>query len=265
MSCICSKIDQSKASPNPDTLFPFLARAMKNRYFIVPVLALICLIPVCIELYGLPVTGVEFSPDSFGQRQFRYWQSPFTGTIRSDRILTKIDSECGSLVALDLIPKTGNTKRSWDLVSEARQTSDVLSADFDARFLTKYLDYSTDQWNRNNVEKAEILWPEIAALVRERLYLQLPALFHFAINSSDELSNDEFEDQLNKQLAKAWFQAANVTAARAQLAADDSQSLPEPATAADAKRFLNKAVEFDPSYQDAMLLEMPPQQSSSKQ
>ncbi len=262
MSWICSKIDQSKATPNPDTLFLFLARAMKNRYFIVPVLALICLILGAIEFYGFPVGGVEFSPDSFTQRQFQYWRSPFSRIIRSKRFLTTIVSECDSLVALNLIPKSDSTKQRWDLVSESLQTSDVLSSDFDARFLTQYLDYSTDQWNRNNVEKAEILWPEIALLVREGLYLQLPTLFHFATNSPEELSNEEFEEQLNKQLAAAWFQAANVTVARAR-SADDSLSVAKPGTATDAKRFLNKAIEFDPSYKDAMLLEMPSPKSSS--
>jgi hypothetical protein len=235
---------------------------MKNRYFIVPMLALICLVPGCIEFYGYPVSGVEFSPDSFTQRQFRYWRSPFTGIIRGKRILTTIESDCDSLVALNLVPAGGTTNLRWDLVSESLQTSDVLSADFDARFLTKYLNYSTDQWNRTNVEKAEILWPEIALLVRERLYLQLPTLFHFAINSPDELSNEEFEERLNKQLAEAWFQAATVTAARAQSDAD-SKPPQTPSTAVDAKRFLEKAIEFDPSYEDAMQLEMPLQGSPS--
>ena len=237
---------------------------MKNRYFIVPMLALIFLIPSCIEFYGFPVSGVEFSPDSFTQRQFEYWRSPFTGAIRSKRILKTIESDCDSIVALNLVPAKGNANQRWDLVSESLQTSDVLSADFDARFLTQYFDYSTDQWNRTNVEKAEMLWPEIALLVRERLYLQLPSLFHFAINSPDELSNEEFELLLNEKLAEAWFQAANVTAARAQ-SDIDSEPPQEPATTADAKRFLEKAIEFDPSYKDAMLLEMPPEQSSSKQ
>lgn len=237
---------------------------MKNRYFIVPTLALIILIPSCIEFYGFPVSGVEFSPDSFTQRQFRYFRSPFTGAIRSKRILRTVDSQCDSLVALDLIPAKGITNQRWDLVSESLQTSDILSSDFDARFLTEYLNYSTDQWNRTNVEKAEILWPEIALLVRERLYLQLPSLFHFAINSPDEISNEEFEEILKRKLAEAWFQAATVTAARAQYDAD-SQPPQEPATTADAKRFLEKAIEFDPSYEDAMQLEMPLQRSSSKQ
>lgn len=232
---------------------------MKNRYFIVPMLALICLIPSCIEFYGYPVSGVEFSPDSFTLRQFRYRRSPFTGIIRSKRLLKTVVSDCDSLVALNLIPAKGTTILRWDLVSESLQTSDVLSADFDARFLTQYMDYATDQWNRNNVEKAEILWPEITLLVRERLYLQLPSLFHFALNSPDELSNEEFEEQLNGQLAEAWFQAATVTAARSQSDAD-SEPPQEPATAADAKRFLEKAIEFDPSHEGAIQLEMPFQQ-----
>lgn len=234
---------------------------MKNRYFIVPMLALICLIPSCIEYYGYSVSGVEFSPDSFTQRRFTYARSPFTGIIRGKRILKTVESDCYSLVALNLIPAKSTVNLRWDLVSESLQTDDILSADFDARFLTRYLNYTTDNWNRNNVEKAEILWPQIAMLVRERLYLQLPSLFHFAINSPDKLPNDEFEQRLNKHLAEAWFQAASVTAARA-LSDADSEPPQEPATVADAKRFLEKAIEFDPSYKDALQLEIPSQQSS---
>jgi len=100
---------------------------MKNRYF--------------------PVSGVEFSPDSFTQRQFKYWRSPFTGAIRSKRILKTVVSQCDSIVALNLIPAKGTTDPRWDLVSESLQTSDVLSADFDARFLTQYLDFSTPTTN----------------------------------------------------------------------------------------------------------------------
>ena len=237
---------------------------MKNRYFIVPMLALICFVPGCLEFYGYPVGGVEFSPDSFTQRQFWYRRSPFTGIIRSKRILRTVESDCDSIVALNLIPAAGTTNDRWDLVSESLQTDDILSADFDARFLTEYLNYSTDQWNRTNVEKAEILWPEIVLLVRERLYLQLPPLFHFAVNSPDKMSNEEFEERLNKQLADAWFQAATVTATRAQSDANTDSKPPQtPATAADAKRYLEKAIEFDPSYNDAMQLEMPLQGSPS--
>lgn len=177
-----------------------------------------------------------------------------------------LESKCDSVIALDLIPATGTADLRWDLVSESLQTGNVLSADFDARFLTEYLNYSTDQWNRTNVEKAEILWPEIALLVREGLYLQLPSIFHFAINSPDELSNEEFELRLNGLLAEAWFQAATITAARAQSDSNpDSRPPQQPASAADAKRFLEKAIEFDPSYNEALQLEMPLEQSTSKQ
>ena len=88
---------------------------MKNRYFIVPMLALFFLIPGCIEYYGFPVSGVEFSPDSFIQRRFTYWRSPFTGAIRSKRILKTIDSDCDSIVALNLIPAKSTTNQRWDL------------------------------------------------------------------------------------------------------------------------------------------------------
>jgi hypothetical protein len=225
-------------------------------------LALICLTLGCIEFYGSTISGVEFSPDSFTQRKFSYRRSPFTGAIRGKRILTAIDSDCDSLIALNLIPSGVPTASNrWDLVSESLQTGDVLSADFDARFLTEYLDDATDQWNRTNVKKAEMLWPEIAMLVREQLYLPLPSLFHFAINSPDELSDEQFEQRLHEQLAKAWFQAANITAVRAQLG-DESDGSQPPASVADAKRFLKRATRLNPGYENAMQLEMPLQESA---
>ena len=112
---------------------------MKYRYFIVFLLALFCVIPGCFEFYGFPISGREFSPDSFTERSFTYWRSPFSGTIRGKRILKTLESECESLVTLKLIPPAGTSKRRWDLTSESLQTTDILSADFDARFLTEYL------------------------------------------------------------------------------------------------------------------------------
>ncbi len=242
---------------------------MKKRYFIVPMLALLCFVPGCLEFYGYPVTGVEFSPDSFTLREFSYWRSPFTGSVRSKRFLTPVDPKCDSLITLNLIPASGTTNPRWDLVSESLQTSKILSGDFDARFLTIFLNHTTDQWNRNNVEKAEILWPEVATLARERLYLQLPTLFHFAIDSPEEWSNEEFEEQLKRELAKAWFSGAQITADRVkthtQSIHNDTDNgdrldgtLGE-ASVADATRFLDKAIELDPQYRnrDVLLLEVP--------
>ena len=258
---------------------------MKLWYTFIVVIVLVCSLCAFLEFFGRPVSGTEFSPNTFTIRKFNYRQSPFSGTVRGKRFINNVDSNCESLVALNLIGAPKSVTQRWDLVSESIQSTDVLSGEFDARFMTQYLTYSTDAWNRENVEKAEILWPHIVTLARQRLYLVIPRVLSFALNSSDDLSNEMFETQLNKKLGRAWLEAAKITAARAKYyrtltsnpngqpdndngveATDPTNrfdgeiSVPilQPATTAEAKRFYEKAIEFDPDLRVKFPLEQLP-------
>ena len=255
---------------------------MKLWYTFIVVFVLVCGTCAFLEFFGRSVSGTEFSPDTFSIRKFNYRQSPFSGTIRGKRFLNHVDSDCESLIALNLIPASKSVTQRWDLVSESIQSTEVLSGEFDARFITRYLTYKTDTWNRQNIEKAEILWPHVVALARQRLYLVIPRVLSFALNSSQDLSNEMFETRLNKKLGQAWLEAAKITAARAKYyrtlitfpngqSADDNGveatdqtyrfdgeiSVPilQPATAAEAKQFYEKAIEFDPDLKEKFPLE----------
>lgn len=222
---------------------------MKPAYFITGVVLLVAILVLVIEFYGYPISGQEFSAQTFTQRNFTYRRSPFTNALRQKRVLTTVDMECDSLVALNLIPPPSKTPQRWDLVSENLQTSSVLSGEFDARFLTSYLNWETDQWNTTNVEKAEFLWPEIAELAREGQYLVIPPIFEWALNQPDEQSNEEFERQLKPLVAQAWYDAASLMETTPE--SSDSQE----SHTNKAVRYFEKAATLDPDLRKKIRLE----------
>ena len=198
------------------------------------------------RIWGFPISGTEFSAQTFTLRSFSYRRSPFTRKLRSKRTLTTIDYDCKSLIALNLIPASKNPMQ-WDLVSESLQQTEILSQEFDARFLTSYLEWQTDQWNSENVEKAELFWPPIAELARAGQYLQIPPLFEFALNQPEDLSEDDFEEKLNQRLAKAWFEAGTLSESAAT---SDPENVEQ-----DAALFFEKAYALDPDLKSKVRLE----------
>ena len=225
--------------------FGYLENAMRRAFSITFMILLLLLIPLGIEFFGLPISGTEFSAQTFTLRKFSYQRSPLTHKIRSKRALTTIELGCPSLIALNLIPPPSNIPQRWDLVSESVQQNDVLSHEFDARFLTSYLDWKTEQWNTENVAKAELFWPAITELARAEQYLQIPPLFEFALNEPEDLSDEDFEEKLNLRLAKAWFEAGTLSEATS-----DSENADQ-----DAAVFFEKSNALDPDLKSKVRLE----------
>ena len=171
------------------------------------------------EFYGCSVSGREFSPDDFTARSFSYRRSPFTGTLRSDRSNEDHEFDCTAIVDNGHISVVKSTPKRWDLFQENMQYSDELSSEFDARFLTHFLDYNSQQWTTDHPEKAAVLWPEVAKMSRQGLYLYLPEVMLAAIpedysySNEDDRSLREFTSQMKTKFADAYRLAANVAKA----------------------------------------------------
>lgn len=190
---------------------------MKNLWTYLLVLFLFVLPLLLAEFYGCSVSGREFSPDDFTVRRFSYRRSPLSGTIRSKRTNEILDYYCDSIAADGHIVVTNSTPQNWDLCSEDMQFSSKLSKDFDARFLTHYLNYNADQWTTAYPELASVLWPEVAIMAREGLYLYLPEIMLAAIpteyNEGDDRSVEEFKSEIQTKFAEAYQLAAKVAKA----------------------------------------------------
>ena len=171
------------------------------------------------EFYGCSVSGREFSPDDFTARSFSYRRSPFSRTIRSKRFNEDHELYCTAMVDDGHITAVKSTPKRWDLFQENMQYSDELSSEFDARFLTHFLNQDAEQWTLEHPEKAAVLWPEVAKMAREGLYLYLPEVMlaaipeEYAYTNEDDRSLQKFTDQMKAKFADAYRMAAKVAKA----------------------------------------------------
>jgi len=187
---------------------------MKNLWVYLLILFLVVLPLLIAEFYGCTVSGNEFSPDDFTARRFSYRRSPLSGTLRSKRSNNTVELGCDSIVADGYITVVNSNPKQWDLYSEDMLLGNQLSQDFDARFLTRFLDYNAEQWTISYPEKAALLWPEVATMAREGLYLYLPEIMLDAIPDyyadPGDRTIEEFKSDMKTKFADAYRLAAKV-------------------------------------------------------
>ncbi len=197
---------------------------MKNLWAYLLVLFFVVIPLLIAEFYGCSVSGREFSPDDFSVRRFSYRRSPLSGSIRSKRKNKILDSYCDSIAGDGHITILNSTPQNWDLCDEDMQFSNKLSEEFDARFLTHFLNYNSNQWTTAYPKLASLLWPEVAIMAREGLYLYLPEIMLAAIpedyNEGDDRSVEEFKSQIQAKFADAYRLAAKVAKANGDAKAD---------------------------------------------
>jgi tetratricopeptide (TPR) repeat protein len=155
---------------------------------IVPALALLAYL----TFYLGCVQGQEFSPDTFQRRSFAYYELPLFGLQVSPISRDFNTGTCEKyLIDQKLVvpdPKASAEPR-WDLVYANRGfgATERLSAYSEAKILCYYLDALDKDgksiwrtWSEKNPSQAGILWPAIASLARQHLYLFTPDLMRLA-------------------------------------------------------------------------------------
>ena len=162
-------------------------------------------------------TGIEFSPDDFSMRRFNYCRLPLINWTRRGIEYEDVSCPTGqTLIADDWVRVTGRIPKRWHLVSESSGYSPSrLPEECDARFLTQYFEFTDSdganflmKWTNENPTSAKALWPEIAELARDKLYVPIPVLLEFAIDHPKADQDKKFVDRFNRQLSKAWLEAA---------------------------------------------------------
>lgn len=190
---------------------------MKNVWAYLLVLLIVVPPFVIAEFYGCSVSGLEFSPDDFTARSFSYRRSPLSQTLRSKRINQDHELYCTAMIDDGHITAITSTPKRWDLYEENMQHTDRLSGEFDARFLTHFLDYNAQQWTTSCPKKAALLWPEIAKMARNGLYLYIPEIMTTAIpkeyTDEENRTLETFFEQTKSEFANAYRLAARVAKA----------------------------------------------------
>lgn len=174
-------------------------------------------------IYG-GVHGVEFCPQTFQRRAYSFYEIPWIGIqVRAVRHVDLTGPLEKHLVQKKLVQPPGKSPVSWHIVRGVRGAGGAQTGD--AEILTQYLDAQDAEekhvwldWSEKNPQQASVLWPAIAQLSREDLYVFVPEFIDLAKNSADPI---RFRQQLHSRLAETLFlvaqryqQAENDEAAR---------------------------------------------------
>lgn len=153
------------------------------------------------------VSGEEFSPHDFKRRTFHFYEIPVLGLqvwpVKRFDATGDLETQ---LVSLKAITPTTPAEPRWDLVVGYRGSTQV--AEGDANILCRYLDQSDGKggrtwltWTTDHPKLSAVLWPLIAKLAREELYLFMPDMFELAKRATDA---KELQSALEKLLASKY-------------------------------------------------------------
>lgn len=157
--------------------------------------------------------GEEFCPDTFTRRSFFYFQIPLVGIqvtpIFRDDTTNSLENY---LVAGKFVKRTPTDNLRWDLVMTLSAGAKAVRGD--AEILCSYLDMADansrlvwQHWSDTNTEAAKVLWPLVAQLARQQLYLLVPELFELASSESDPKT---LAQKLDQSLVRQYQRLAEI-------------------------------------------------------
>ncbi len=160
------------------------------------------------------VSGVEFAPDTFQRRTYRYYEIPLIHLKVSPLKRYVNQTQFEQFLVNGNYITTKSTPQRWDLVSASRTGGTWRVGD--AKILCQYLDAWDleantvsywESWTKDHSSLGKVLWPEVAQLARQELYFLIPPLFDMALAADKPpvLHND-----LNAWLARSYERLAEV-------------------------------------------------------
>ena len=159
------------------------------------------------------VEGDEFSPDTLVRRTYEYHQIPWlrvqiTGI---DRVDTSGDLVQHLKTAKIVTPRNQQSPQ-WHTIQATAHGMELPPGD--AAILFRYLDASTAPagqdwltWTNNHTPEAGVLWPVVAQLARDQLYLHVPELLVLAEDTSNLA---QFTSRVNAYAADRYTLSAEI-------------------------------------------------------
>ncbi len=198
-------------------------------------LGLLLLLALALLSFG-HVRGEEFSPQGFATRSFSYFQIPFFRIQVWPVSVYKMPNDLAKYLRANKLLGSGAAQPPrWGIVTLSE--GGVQTYRGDASILTNYLRQpgavgteSWLSWSKNHPKRERELWPVIARMAQEDMYMIIPALLEAARSTE---SQDELANELRRVLVSELLQFAEA----------EKQS-------GDAKRaneLLGIAVEYDPN------------------
>lgn len=176
---------------------------VKRWFTVISTLVFILVLFIVVRTQGY-VSGFEFSPSHFQQREFSFYEIPLLHVQ-----ITPIKRSSATPVTAiyvrqnGLIPIPTGTPQDWQLVSISRGLTGSTPAD--AQLLVDQLQLGTDDeywrtWSKDQPKQAKVLWPIIQDLSARELYILMPPLFELAqIDHTPEDLRAAIDDRLQSE------------------------------------------------------------------
>jgi len=179
---------------------------------ILATLGLLCALVVVgmctVRIYGI-VIGEEFSPDTFKQRTFYYFELPLVHLqVTPVRRNEKMSDLASHLQRTKLLPPSKEDKPRWHFV-HAKRGGEPLTGD--ANILCSYMKIKQDdqilwlEWSTDHPNAAAVFWPTVAEVARDHQYVFLPEMFDLALVAENA---DGLRQSLDQFLAKKYADLA---------------------------------------------------------
>ena len=159
-----------------------------------------------VVLFG-GVAGTEFSPDRFASRDYWFYRlPPFELQITPIYRSPATPPLAQYLKNTNLVPINQSSQPQWHQVS---QTSIRGQIQGDAAILLRYLDAGQsvnhsspwEAWTRKKTELAQVLWPHIATLAKDKKYIFIPEVMEIANFAKDP---DQLEIEVAAKLSEKY-------------------------------------------------------------
>jgi hypothetical protein len=152
------------------------------------------------------VSGFEFAPSHFQQRQFEFFEIPWIHLQ-----VTPIKRSSSTPDAAQYIRQNGlitvppGQPTQWHLVSISRGLTGSTLAD--GQLLTRHLNLGGTtsfwrKWSEDHPQSAAALWPIVQQIASRELYVLLPRTFELALQLGD---SSEFATLIDQLIAKEYL------------------------------------------------------------
>ena len=182
-------------------------RTFKRWFTVVATIVTLLVVFLVVRTQGY-VSGREFSPTHFQQRDFSFYEIPLLH-IQITPIKRSSATPATAIYVRQngLITTPAGTPKYWHIVSLSRGLTGTTPADAGLLMDQMELGSSGDEywrtWSKDHPQHAKILWPLIQKLSIRELYLLMPPLFEL---TQVEQTPQELQAKLDERLQRDYVQ-----------------------------------------------------------
>ncbi len=229
-------VSTSVSSPTNSASAAKKNRSVKRWMAVCSTIVLTFALFIVIRTQGF-VSGQEFSPTHFQQRNFSFYEIPLIHVQITPIKRVGSTPATATYVRQNALirPHTG-APTSWHLVSISRGLTGSTAADANLLIDQLQLQTGVDEfwrtWSIDHPKLAKVLWPVIQKLAERELYILMPQLFELAqIDQTPQQLQQNIDELLRGQYRSLIqdMQAADRGELAKQLLAEASKDYPQDA------------------------------------